>query len=295
MIGHDPQLKAYLANIARYPLLTHNQELQLSKRIMRMLELRKLDRPLTPAEQREMRSGERARRSFIESNLRLVVYIAKKFANGKRQSMVLMDLVQEGNIGLANAVEKYDYRRGYKFSTYAYWWIRQAIQRGICQSDSMVRLPVSAHENLYKVGKYINKLSYELGRSPSLKELSDATNIPLHDLQHLLLMSECAASLDTEQQHANDLRLIDIVADPRHAPERTIEHNETVAKLEQLIENELDDHAKTIIRSKYIDNPMTWNEISAECGLTVHRLKTIESKAINKLRLHMRRYQQNAA
>ena len=113
--------KSYLNEIARYPLLTVDQEIQYGRRIAAMRELRDIDRPLTPSEQRVMRSGLRARERFMQCNLQLVVHVAKKYENRKRKSLEIMDLVQEGNIGLARAVELFDYSRGYKFSTYAYW------------------------------------------------------------------------------------------------------------------------------------------------------------------------------
>ena len=141
----SPSFKSYLNEIARYPLLTTEQEIQYSRRIAKMRDLQQLERPLTDAEQRLVRSGRRARERFMQCNLQLVVHIAKKYEKRSRKSLEIMDLVQEGNIGLARAVELFDYSRGYKFSTYAYWWIKQGIHRALsqslgCQLDCMIYL-----------------------------------------------------------------------------------------------------------------------------------------------------------
>ena len=143
----SPTFKSYLNEIARYPLLTVDQEIQYGRRIARMRELQELERPLTDAEQRLVRSGLRARERFMQCNLQLVVHVAKKYENRKRKSLEIMDLIQEGNIGLARAVELFDSSRGYKFSTYAYWWIRQSVTRFADQLD-LIRLPINVSEQL---------------------------------------------------------------------------------------------------------------------------------------------------
>jgi RNA polymerase primary sigma factor len=128
-------VKDYLNDIAKQPLLTPQQEIQLGRRVAKWRELKDKSGPLTQAEQRELRSGERARQQFIRANLQLVIHVARKYEKRHRQTLEFMDLVQEGNIGLSRAVELFDYSRGYKFSTYAYWWIRQRITRALLQCD----------------------------------------------------------------------------------------------------------------------------------------------------------------
>ena len=144
-------IKDYLNSIAKYPLLTPQQEIQLGRRVQRLRELQSLGRALTNAEQREVRSGERARQRFIQSNLQLVVHVARRYDKRNNKTMELLDLIQEGNIGLARAVELFDPTRGYKFSTYAYWWIRQGITRALISSDAIIRLPIGVHETMHSI------------------------------------------------------------------------------------------------------------------------------------------------
>lgn len=286
MNGHDSLLKDYLATIARYPLLTTNQEIQLSRRVQRYLELSKKDGPLTITERKELRSGVRARRTFIESNLKLVVFVAKRYAL-KRQSMGVMDLIQEGNIGLAHAVEKFDYSRGYKFSTYAYWWIRQAIQRGIQIYDSPIRLPVSAHDLLSKIGRTAGNLSQELGRSPTKAELADSLGIKVEELQHLIHMQENLASLDATLKAEGDMTYGDIIAANGKSIEDDIDQQMNYARLHRVMAEHLDEPARQIVKLRRLEKPMTWPEISREFGMSIDRLQTIERKALNRLRLHL--------
>ena len=161
-----------------------------------MRELRDIERPLTPAEQRVMRSGLRARERFMQCNLQLVVHVAKKYENRKRKSLEIMDLVQEGNIGLARAVELFDYSRGYKFSTYAYWWIKQGIQRAISQSDAMIRLPTGLHDLLTKVARTTSDLGQQLGRMPSMQEVADDMAVSLSAIHDAIRRSYAVCSLD---------------------------------------------------------------------------------------------------
>jgi RNA polymerase primary sigma factor len=164
----SPSFQRYLNEIARYPLLTVDQEIQYGRRIAKMRELQQLERTLTDAEQRLVRSGQRARERFMQCNLQLVVHVAKKYENRRRKSLEIMDLIQEGNIGLARAVELFDSSRGYKFSTYAYWWIKQGIQRALSQSDAMIRLPTGLHDLLAKIARTTSDLGQRIGRTPTL-------------------------------------------------------------------------------------------------------------------------------
>jgi RNA polymerase primary sigma factor len=170
-----------IANLnARYPLLTVDQEIQYGRRIAKMRELQQLERILTDAEQRLVRSGQRARERFMQCNLQLVVHVAKKYENRRRKSLEIMDLIQEGNIGLARAVELFDPLRGYKFSTYAYWWIKQGIQRALSQSDAMIRLPTGLHDLLAKIARTTSDLVQRIGRTPTLNEVAEHIGVDVN-------------------------------------------------------------------------------------------------------------------
>ena len=206
-------IKDYLNSIARHPLLTAQQEIQLGRRVVRWRELRDKEQ-LTPDERRELRSGERARQRFIQSNLQLVVHVARKYDRRQNKTLELMDLIQEGNIGLARAVELFDPARGYKFSTYAYWWIRQGITRALIMQDSMIRLPSSLHEQLYKINRTAQDLTHKLCRQPTLMELADAVEMDAKDLSIMLKRAYKVTSLDQKVQDAESGSICDTIADP---------------------------------------------------------------------------------
>jgi RNA polymerase sigma factor (sigma-70 family) len=189
-------IKDYLNSIAKYPLLTPQQEIQLGRRVARLKELQQLERPLTKDEQREVRSGERARQRFIHSNLQLVVHIARKYDKRQNKTLEFMDLIQEGNIGLSRAVDLFDPTRGYKFSTYAYWWIRQGITRALITYDAVIRLPIGVHEMLYKINRTIQDLGHELGQAPSTSQVAEHLDMDPKDLSMLLRQSYRVTSLD---------------------------------------------------------------------------------------------------
>ena len=171
MSQNDSSLKEYLREIARYPLLSPEQEIQLGRQVVKMQQPGCTDR--------EQRQGQRARDKFIKSNLKLVVNIAKKYDGRQRKAMMLLDLIQEGNIGLARAVDMFDPSRGYRFTTYAYWWIRQAIHRAIANNDNMIRMPSSLHAKIIKIAKVQSRLTQELGRLPSQQEIADDLDITI--------------------------------------------------------------------------------------------------------------------
>src|ERR1700680_2066439 len=190
--GDDADLvKLYLRDIGRYPLLTKDDEARLAQAIEAGHEaaavLADPNSKPTPAKKRELRriqcAAAAAQQTFVQSNLRLVVSIAKRY---QASGMPLLDLVQEGNLGLIHAVEKFDWSKGFKFSTYATWWIRQAIQRGIANTGRTIRLPVHAGDELARLQKTRAKLESELGRGPTLKELSEALDTPEAKVTELL-------------------------------------------------------------------------------------------------------------
>ena len=282
----SPSFNSYLNEIARYPLLTVDQEIQYGRRIAKMRELQGLERPLTDAEQRLVRSGQRARERFMQCNLQLVVHVAKKYENRRRKSLEIMDLIQEGNIGLARAVELFDSSRGYKFSTYAYWWIKQGIQRALSQSDAMIRLPTGLHELLAKVARTTSDLSHRIGRTPTLAEVANHINVDVNAIHDALRRSHTVYSLDAIPAGSETLSLIDMIADPQSLVdmnELSISHQ--AQEMLELIDKYLDDRSKFIVRSRRLQQPLTWAEIAAKVGVAPSRVQQIERAALFRLRM----------
>ena len=282
----SPSFNSYLNEIARYPLLTVDQEIQYGRRIAKMRELQGLKRPLTDAEQRLIRSGQRARERFMQCNLQLVVHVAKKYENRRRKSLEIMDLIQEGNIGLARAVELFDPLRGYKFSTYAYWWIKQGIQRALSQSDAMIRLPTGLHDLLTKIARTTSDLGQRIGRTPTLNEVAEHIGVDVNVIHDALRRSHAVHSLDAVTANSETLSLIDMIADPKSLidmDEISISHQ--AEEMLELIDKYLDDRAKFIIRSRRLQEPLTWAEISAKIGVAPSRVQQIERMALLRLKM----------
>jgi len=205
MAQNDSSLKEYLREIARYPLLSPEQEIQLGRQVVRMQQPDCTDR--------EQRQGRRARDKFIQSNLKLVVNIAKKYDGRQRKAMMLMDLIQEGNIGLARAVDMFDPSRGYRFTTYAYWWIKQAIHRAIANNDNMIRIPSSLHEKIIKIVKVQTMLMQQLGRLPSQREIADELGITIDEMVTAIQRNQSTSSLDATGAELDRSAIIDFIAD----------------------------------------------------------------------------------
>ena len=282
----SPSFQTYLNEIARYPLLTVDQEIQFGRRIAKMRELQQLERTLTDAEQRLVRSGQRARERFMQCNLQLVVHVAKKYENRRRKSLEIMDLIQEGNIGLARAVELFDSSRGYKFSTYAYWWIKQGIQRALSQSDAMIRLPTGLHDLLAKIARTTSDLGQRIGRTPTLIEIAEHIGVDINVIYDALRRSHAVHSLDAISAASETLSLIDMIADPKSLidmDELSISHQ--AQEMLGLIDKYLDDRSKFVIRSRRLQEPMTWAEIAAKLGVAPSRVQQIERMALLRLRM----------
>jgi len=279
-------LKDYLNEIARYPLLTVDQEIQYGRRIAKMRELQQLERTLTDAEQRLVRSGQRARERFIQCNLQLVVHVAKKYENRKRKSLEIMDLIQEGNIGLARAVELFDYSRGYKFSTYAYWWIKQGIQRALSQNDSMIRLPTGLHDLLTKISRVHTELSHQFCRTPTLREVADYVGINVNVIYDAIQRSYAVCSLDAVPASNESVSLIDMIADPQSTvnyDELSISHQ--AQQMMDLMDKYLDDRSKFVIVNRRLQKPVSWRELESATGVSGTRLQQIERVAMLRLKL----------
>ena len=278
-------VKDYLNSIAKQPLLTPQQEIQLGRRVMRWRELKNLERSLTVEERRELRSGERARQQFIRANLQLVVHIARKYEKRNRQTMELLDLIQEGNIGLARAVELFDYSRGYKFSTYAYWWIRQAIGRALRQVDPMIRLPSGAHDLLIKINRVAHDLSQQFGRAPRMSEIATAIEVPVDEISNALKNAYKVTSLDKLTVGTdNENTILKTIADPNSLP---ADDNWEIEIMLNCIDQYVDETTKYILQQRFAAEPVKWSVIEEETGLSRHVLCEKQRRGLNRLRMLM--------
>jgi RNA polymerase primary sigma factor len=288
----------YLDEIARTPLLDAITEVELSKTIEAGLLAehllaegrvgRKKGGAPKSATQEELEwlaaEGQRAIQRFIEANLRLVVSIARKYG---RSQMPMLDLVQEGNTGLIRAVEKFDYAKGYKFSTYATWWVRQAITRGIAQQARVVRLPVHVVEELNQVGAARRTLERQLGRDPEPEEIAAELDMDIERVLDLLSWGREHVSLDTPVDDNGDTSLGDLIAqETAPGPDSTFLDVESRDRLGHLVEL-LDDRAADIIRSRYglVDGRQhKLADIGAKHGISAERVRQLEREALQKLR-----------
>jgi RNA polymerase primary sigma factor len=280
-------IKDYLNSIAKYPLLTPQQEIQLGRRVARLKELQQLERPLTKDEQREVRSGERARQRFIHSNLQLVVHIARKYDKRQNKTLEFMDLIQEGNIGLSRAVDLFDPTRGYKFSTYAYWWIRQGITRALITYDAVIRLPIGVHEMLYKVNRTIQDLGHELGQAPSTSQVAEHLDMDPKDLSMLLRQSYRVTSLDQYISDSENNTIADTIADPSY-DEEDISKRQDIQEVMEYFVKYLDETTQSVLKARMISQPMTWAELEKMTGINKTRLYSIQQRGIMRLRMLMR-------
>jgi RNA polymerase primary sigma factor len=251
-----------------------------------MRELQQLERELTTEENRLVRSGQRARERFIQCNLQLVVHVAKKYEARRRKSLEIMDLIQEGNIGLARAVELFDYSRGYKFSTYAYWWIKQGIQRALSQNDSMIRLPTGLHDLLTKIAKVHTELGHQFCRTPTLREIADRVGIDINVIYDAMQRSYAVCSLDVVPSTSDSVSLIDMIADPQSTvnyDELSISHQ--AQQMMDLMDKYLDDRSKFVIVNRRLQKPVSWRELESATGVSGARLQQIERAAMLRLKL----------
>ena len=288
---YEDLVRLYLEDVGRHNLLTKDDEIRLAQAIetgTAAAERLETAKKLTPTQRRqirrEIRQGEEAHRQFVNSNLRLVVSIAKKYQSS---GLPLLDIVQEGNLGLIHAVDKFDWRKGFKFSTYATWWIRQAIQRGIANSARVIRLPVHAGDMLTALLKLRAALEGSLGRTPTLAELAGEAELPLEKVVEVLRYAVDTVSLDEPVRDDGDAELGDFVED-RNAV-APFEHAAT-----SLLPNEvakvlsvLDERERTILTLRFgLDGggERTLEEVAEHFGLTRERIRQIEARAMSKLR-----------
>src|SRR5579872_5840722 len=294
MVGrYEPDVaRRYLTDIARYPLLTKHDEARLAQQIEACAladeVLRDSIEELATGQVRELRRvvtcGEDARKTFIQSNLRLVVSIAKKY---QASGLPLLDLVQEGNLGLIHAVEKFDWRKGFKFSTYATWWIRQAITRGIANTGRTIRLPVHAGDTLARVQKAQARLELKLGRQATLTELGAEVELPEDKLIEALRFRAEPLSLSEPLREDGDAELGDVVEDrSAESPFEVAATSLLPDEINRLL-SPLDEREREILRLRFgLDRgePRTLEEVGEHFNLTRERIRQIEARAMSKLR-----------
>lgn len=254
----------YLKEIGKVDLLSKKEEVELAKGIEQ--------------------GDEEAKNKLIEANLRLVVSISKKYVG---KGLTFLDLVQEGNIGLMKAVEKFDYRKGYRFSTYATWWIKQAVTRAISDQSRTIRIPVHMNELIYKVIKVKKELEQELDREPSEQEIAEELKIPLEKVKKVYAVSQEPISLETPIGDSEDSYLENFIADERYIPDESV----ATSMLGDILTNilgTLSPREERIVRLRYglLDDgkSRTLEEIGREFNLTRERIRQIENSAIKKLR-----------
>ena len=259
----DP-VKMYLKDIGKVPLLSAEEEIELAKR---------------------MEAGdEAAKKKLAESNLRLVVSIAKRYVG---RGMLFLDLIQEGNLGLLKAVEKFDYRKGYKFSTYATWWIRQAITRAIADQARTIRIPVHMVETINKVTRVSRDLLQKLGREPLPEEVGEVMGLPKERVQEIMKIAQEPVSLETPIGEEEDSNLGDFIQDesiptPVEATNQTLLHEQLDDVVSTLTERE-----QRVIKLRFgwdDGRPRTLEEVGKEFNVTRERIRQIEAKALRKLR-----------
>jgi len=288
-IMHD-SVKAYLNEISRYPLLTPAQEIELSRQVDAMQALRDVHDP-TPAQKRVIKRGERAKRDLINSNLRLVVHLAKQYTHRlSGTGLELMDLVQEGAFGLTRAVELFDSTKGYKFSTYAYWWVRQAITRGIDTKERLIRVPQHSLETVYKATKFQKTFMQQHGRLPSLQEMAEAVEAEPEHLRMLLARNVNHCSLDTSAVEDGS-NMIDLIADESSATAQRecMERDEKAAMLRVGLACLSEAELYTISRRYGLNGgePRSMPSIAAEDGVSRERVRQRLECAHNKMRFHL--------
>ena len=262
-ISDDP-VKQYLREIGGYPLLSVDEEIEIAERIEK-------GDPI-------------ARKKLTESNLRLVVSIAKRYVG---RGLSFLDLIQEGNLGLIKAVEKFDHRKGYKFSTYATWWIRQAITRAIADQSRTIRIPVHMSEVINKTYRISRQLTQQLGREPSESELAEAMDMPIDRVREILKISADPISLDTPIGEEDDSHLGDFIKDEMtRGPEEETAYRLLKEQIASLLDT-LTEREKRVIELRFglIDGKThTLEEVGKEFEVTRERIRQIEAKAIRKLK-----------
>ena len=284
-------VRLYLTDIGQYPLLTKEDEVRLAQKIEKGVEAREklsTSEELTAKEKSDLkrldRNGARAEKKFVQSNLRLVVSIAKKY---QASGLPLLDLIQEGNLGLMHAVEKFDWRKGFKFSTYATWWIRQAITRGIANTGRTIRLPVHAGDTLARLQKARTRLELKYGRPATMTELAADVEMPEDKITEALRFANEPLSLSEPLREDGDAELGDVVEDRGAASPFEVAATSLLPDEIARLLAPLDEREREILKLRFgLDRgePRTLEEVSEHFNLTRERIRQIEARAMSKLR-----------
>ena len=279
-----------LSTAGKVPLLTAEEEILLGRRVQALMQLleEKPDGPYTSAEQRTLRLGKRAKERMVSANIRLVVHVAKKYAH-RIQTLTLADLIQEGSIGLIRGVEKFDPERGYKFSTFGYWWVRQGISRAITRDDRVIRLPINAIEALNKLRGFVPAFVQEHGRQPSYAECAEHCKIAEHTMREYIKHSSPATSLD-QRANGNDnaSMLIDLIAAEAEDP-LTEDFWQVRQYLKPVMAN-LPPEQKEVIQLRFFSQPdtLTSYQLMAEkLGTSRQAVQQRQERALKAMRLRM--------
>jgi len=296
-------VRSYLRDIGRVPLLSHEQEITLGRQVQDLMVLEKIEADLennlgekpginllaekvgisTSQLKKQLKTGKRAKERMVAANLRLVVSVAKKYT---KRNMELLDLIQEGTIGLVRGVEKFDPARGYKFSTYAYWWIRQGITRAIAEKSRSIRLPIHITEMLNKLKKGQRELSQELSRTPTLNELSEYVELPENDVKDLMSCAGQPVSLETKVGDGEGTILLDLLSNDIDLPAEKIETDCMRGDLETLLK-QLPELQNRVLRMRYGldgDDPMSLTGIGRVLGISRDRVRNLERDGLRGLR-----------
>ena len=286
----DP-VRMYLREIGRVPLLSAEEEVDLAKRVEAGLAATRLlaawqdgAHPRAIELRRVERGGQLAKRKLVEANLRLVVSIAKRYVG---RGLLFLDLIQEGNLGLIRAVEKFDYTRGYKFSTYATWWIRQAITRAIADQARTIRIPVHMVETINKLVRTQRQLLQETGREPTAEEIGAVLELPAERVREIIKFSQEPVSLESPVGEEDDSNLGDFIEDPDAVV--PLDAASFILLQEQIegVLHTLTEREKKVIKLRFgmeDGQPRTLEEVGIEFGVTRERIRQIESKTLAKLR-----------
>ena len=302
--GDVDLVRSYLRDIGRVPLLSHQQEITLGRQVQELMELEALEAELrdqrggeaVPAAdlakaaglsalqlKRKLQAGRRAKERMVAANLRLVVSVAKKYT---KRNMELLDLIQEGTIGLVRGVEKFDPTRGYKFSTYAYWWIRQGITRAIAEKSRTIRLPIHITEMLNKLKKGQRELSQELGRTPTVTELAAFVELPEEEVKDLMCRARQPVSLEMKVGDGDDTELLELLAGDGELPEEQVEVECLKGDLRDLLE-QLPDLQRRVLRMRYGmdgEEPMSLTGIAKSLRMSRDRTRRLEREGLEMLR-----------
>ena len=306
--GDGDLVRSYLRDIGRVPLLSHEQEITLGRQVQELMAIEEQEQELeqqlgTKPSQAELakavglgdavlnkriKAGRRAKERMVAANLRLVVSVAKKYT---KRNMELLDLIQEGTIGLVRGVEKFDPTRGYKFSTYAYWWIRQGITRAIAEKSRTIRLPIHITETLNKLKKGQRELSQLLGRTPTVTELAEAVELPEEEVKDLLCRARQPVSLEMKVGDGDDTELLDLLAGDGELPDEQVDGECLKGDLRALLER-LPELQCRVLKMRYgIDGegpegaePMSLSSIAKALGLSRDKTRNLERKGLDGIR-----------